>query len=144
MVHPFVKLLFRQVVGCTEGIHCFLTGAVPGNGLMGSNRDWDTVVGRTLGELREARERLQMLQSEARRRGERLKQAGHFLAVYPEYLIQEGESVVNAGFSSQPQVHIWNDADIFPAREIRKLTSEIRKEIQTIATLTTTLRNLGH
>jgi hypothetical protein len=48
------------------------------------------------------------------------------------------------GFSSQPQVHIWNDADILSAREIRKLTSEIRKEIQTIANLTTMLRNLGH
>jgi hypothetical protein len=40
-------------------------------------------------------------------------------------LIQEGESVVNAGFSSQPQVHIWNDADIIPAREIRKLDMSV-------------------
>jgi hypothetical protein len=109
---------------------------------MGGDRDWG-VVGQTLAALRETKERLQMLKSEAGRRGERLKQVGHFLAAYPEYLIEKGEAVVDAGFSSQSQVHIWNDADILSAREIRKLTSEIRKEIQTIANLTIMLRNLG-
>jgi hypothetical protein len=67
----------------------------------------------------------------------------HSSLVYENPFSASGESVVNAGFSSQSQVHIWNDADILSAREIRKLTSEIRKEIQTIANLTTMLRNLG-
>jgi hypothetical protein len=108
-----------------------------------SQDEKDVVVGRATRERREARERLAMLKAEATRRGERLKNAGHFLGAYPEYLIQEGESV-DSGFSSQPQVHIWNDADIFPPDEIRKLTSEIRKEIKTISNLTRTLRDLGH
>jgi hypothetical protein len=68
----------------------------------------------------------------------------HSSSVHETPLSASGESVVNAGSSSQPQVHIWNDTDILPVGEIRKLTSEIRKETQTTANLTTMLRNLGH
>jgi hypothetical protein len=78
-----------------------------------------------------------------RRRGERLKNAGHFLAAYPEYMIQEGESV-DTTFHKEPQVHIWNDADIFAAEKIKELTAEIRKEVLKIIELAATLRKLGH
>jgi hypothetical protein len=108
-----------------------------------SQDEQDAIVGRTMRELREAQEKLEMLKAEAKRRGDRLEKAGHFLGAWPEYMIQEGETV-DVGFSKQPQVHMWNDADIFPAEKIRELTSTIRKEMLTISDLTTRLRKLGH
>ncbi len=108
-----------------------------------SQEEQDAIVGRTVRELREAKERLAMLKAEAGRRGERLKNAGHFLAAYPEYMVQEGESV-DVRFSSQPQKHLWTAADIYPAEEILKLTSAIRAEVVKIATLNERLMGMGH
>jgi hypothetical protein len=103
----------------------------------------DEIVMRTLWELSKAQERLKILKTEAARRGDRLKRVGHLLDAYPEYLTEKGESV-DPSFFGQWQSHVWNDADILPAAEIRRLTVGIRAEIKTLAILSMRLRDLGH
>jgi hypothetical protein len=107
-----------------------------------SQEERDAILGRTMRELRSAREELERLKAEAVRRGERLQGVGHVLASHPEYLVQEGEAV-DINFSHAPEMQPWTEADIFQADQIRKLTASIREQILTIGKLNERLKNLG-